>query len=448
MPLDPQRVSQLHAIKLKSLVASTLGEDHAQALGQITGTDSGAFAVRDLGNSDSNLASESADGASAVYLDEQQPATALGPALATAARAGASELHVFASDMTATLVRRAALFDFPITVWAVEGNKATLAETTQGRAVESPPPRVPELVALLREAGADVSVEHGVITGEVQGLEIARISPTVLPDPATSLAPVTSPDPAVPRGADLATPAGPATSLDPAVPRGADLAASLDPAVPRGADLATPAGPATPADLATPSDQSDQQYRIEVGVGAHDREAFGMLHANEPTIESVRRIAELIRRHRSPGAEPHPFNRMAAARWLRAILQERPELVGAKRLTAAVPPVARTGVTDKAPAVSYGVDESDRQLVVVTSVGIDLDLVPFAADARAFLDDSAQLVIAVPQRDNHPLLGQLIAWLKPTGQPTDQTSDQQTSVQASATLVPLPNDWQTSLGTA
>ncbi len=375
MPLDPQRVRQLHAIKLKSLVASTLGANHAQALGQITGTDSGAFAVHDLENT--------ADTA-AVYLAEQKSESALGPALATAASAGANELHVFVpnmTDVTNILVRRAALFDFPITVWAVEGDKATPIKTTPGRAVEPPPPRVPGLVALLREAGADVSVEHGVITGEVRGLEIARICP----DASVGAAPPSS---------------------------------------------------------------TEQQYRIEVGVGAHDREAFGLLHASEPTVEAVRRIAELIRAHRSPGAEPHPFNRMAAPRWLRAILLDRPELVGAKRLTAATAPVPRTDVTDKAPAVSYGVDESDRPLIVVSSVGIDLDLVPFAADARAFLDDSAQLVVAVPQRDEHPLLTQLLTWLKPTNQLPSTQTEPALNAKAGATLVPLPNDWQTSLGTA
>tara|TARA_B100000470_G_scaffold207604_1_gene183803 strand:+ start:318 stop:557 length:240 start_codon:yes stop_codon:yes gene_type:complete len=51
-------------------------------------------------------------------------------------------------------------------------------------------------------------------------------------------------------------------------------------------------------------------------------------------------------------------------------------------------------------------------VVVVCGVGIDLDLVPFAADARLFLDPKATLMVVVPQRDAHSILyelsGQLI----------------------------------------
>ena len=41
--------------------------------------------------------------------------------------------------------------------------------------------------------------------------------------------------------------------------------------------------------------------------------------------------------------------------------------------------------------------------VIVFSVGIDLDLVPAAAEARAAIDPSAHLVLVVPERDDHPV---------------------------------------------
>jgi hypothetical protein len=82
-------------------------------------------------------------------------------------------------------------------------------------------------------------------------------------------------------------------------------------------------------------------------------------------------------------------------------------------LSAAPPPVPRTNLKDPVPCVVTGVDDTGRPLVVVCSVGIDLDVVPFAADARAatFRAD-ARLVIAVPVRDDHPVTRALAARLR------------------------------------
>ncbi len=55
------------------------------------------------------------------------------------------------------------------------------------------------------------------------------------------------------------------------------------------------------------------------------------------------------------------------------------------------------------------VDEStDDPLVVVCSVGIDLDLVPFAADARLAVDPDAALVLALHERDVHPVTQRMV----------------------------------------
>lgn len=157
---------------------------------------------------------------------------------------------------------------------------------------------------------------------------------------------------------------------------------------------------------------TDEGHRLEVGVGAHDREAFSLLHGDVPTPDAIRRVASLVRSHRAPGADPHPLNRLGAERWLRARLIDRPELVGAVTLTPAEPPVVRTNLKEAVPAVARGLDADGHPVVVVTSVGADLDLVPFAADAQARSGDGAELVIAVPARDAHDATLAPSRWLR------------------------------------
>ncbi len=333
MTLDADRIRALHAAKLRALARSVLNVE----LVEVSGTDDGALAVA--------AGAESA----VVCLAQERPQRALGGALALAARSGCDAAHVFTDDHSGLLARRAACFTQPPAVWQIRGDTAVPAEPLP-RPTEATPPRVPELVSLLAGAGVEIAVEHGVITGEVEGLEVARIV--------------------------AAAPAAEASGAG-------DRIGDIDP---RGGD------------------ESATAWRIEVGVGAHDREVFSLLHADEPTPEAISRVAEVVRTHRSPGASPHPLNRMGAARWLRSLLIRRPELVDAGRLRAASPPVPRGGPKDPAPAVAYGLTPDGRRLIVVVCVGIDLDVVPFAADARLFLDPDAELTIALPRRDAHEVI--------------------------------------------
>jgi hypothetical protein len=151
--------------------------------------------------------------------------------------------------------------------------------------------------------------------------------------------------------------------------------------------------------------------RLEVGVGRHDREAFELLHGHLPPADALAQVIDAVRAHRSPGADHHPLNRLALERWLRRSVMARPEAIGVRCLAPADPPVTRTGVKDPRPAVAVGVDLDDRAVVVVTSTGIDIDLVPFAADARLRHDPRAQLVVVVPERDAHPVTRELAAAL-------------------------------------
>ena len=352
MALDADRIRALHVAKLRAFARSVLGEE----LTEVSGTDDGALAVA------------AGEGPAVVCLAQERAERALGGALALAERSGCEDVHVFAEHHSAVLARRAAWFVPTPTVWQVTGADATAAEPAP-RPVEPTPPRVPELVALLGAAGVDVVVEHGVITGEVEGLEVARI-----------------------------------------------VAAPPD---------------GRPAELADEVDGADDRWQIEVGVGAHDREAFSLLHADEPTPDAIRRVADLVRTHRSPGAAPHPLNRMAAARWLRSLLIQRPELAEAGRLRAASPPVPRGGPKDPAPAVAYGLTPDGRRLIVVVCVGIDLDVVPFAADARLFLDPDAELTIALPRRDAHDVITSLARRLRNPAQIVEIDDDWRSAAAAS-----------------
>lgn len=148
--------------------------------------------------------------------------------------------------------------------------------------------------------------------------------------------------------------------------------------------------------------ESQEGARLEVGVGRHDREAFTMVHGDVPTANALASVigsVDAVRRH---DAEAHPLRRLAPEGWLRWRLLQEPQLVGARELLPIEPPIARDSVKDVGASMAMGVDERGMPLVVASSVGIDLDVVPTAADARAFHDQTARLVIVLPERDDHP----------------------------------------------
>jgi len=139
--------------------------------------------------------------------------------------------------------------------------------------------------------------------------------------------------------------------------------------------------------------------RVEVGVGRHDREAFTLVHGDLPTADALARVIAEVRRHRRPGNRTHPLSRLAGERWLRSVLVRSPELVGARSLEPAEPTIARDNVLDPAPAIAVGEAHDGGAIVVAASTGVDLDLVPSAADARLAHAPGARLVLAVPDRD-------------------------------------------------
>jgi hypothetical protein len=156
---------------------------------------------------------------------------------------------------------------------------------------------------------------------------------------------------------------------------------------------------------------SDGALRLEAGVGRHDREAFALLHGDVPTPDALAAVIGTVRAARRPEATGHPLRRLAQERWLRDVLLARPDLVGARRLERHEGPVPRPNVKQPWPAVAVGSGPDGEPVVVVCSVGVDVDLVPYAADARlaATGGHDARLLLAVPERDAHPVTRALAA---------------------------------------
>ena len=73
--------------------------------------------------------------------------------------------------------------------------------------------------------------------------------------------------------------------------------------------------------------------------------------------------------------------------------------------------VPRTNLKDTGVASAVGLDAAGEPVVVTCSTGVDLDLVPSAADDRAARADGARLLLAVPARDALPLTRDLAARL-------------------------------------
>ncbi len=311
------RRSRLIGVKLRALVGDHLGEPIAEA----TGFAPGAALIHDT--------------TAWVYLDNR-PAHRLGAALAWAIRHGCDALSVVAEAGTGTLARRAAAFDLPIAVFRAHGRSLVRAEPDELPVRGLPPASHDAFRELIIEGGAVPVVEHGVLVGEVAGLEVCRVV----------------------------------------------------------------------------DDEFGGAIRLEVGVGAHDREAFQMLHGDIPTVDSLARVVESVRSHRAPGAPPHPLNTLGAERLIRWRIEQRPELVGATVVTPVPPPIPRENLKDPVPCVATGLAEDGSTIVVVCSSGVDLDLVPYATDARlAVLGepdiDSGRLVVATPARDRIPLVGEI-----------------------------------------
>jgi hypothetical protein len=273
-------------------------------------------------------------GGAAWLLVEDDPERGLGPALAWAIRNGATTLDVLAERATGVLTRRAAGFRFPITVWHVDGR--TLLPGVAEPLLAPPPPATSHLALTdgIAAAGAVPLVEHGVVTGEVRGLEVC----CVVDDPHSGA------------------------------------------------------------------------VRLEVGVGAHDREAFTIIHGDIPTVEALRGVVRAVDEYRRPDAPQHPLNRLAPERLLRWQLEQDPARLGLASLVPAQPPTPRTNVKDRVPCSALGTRADGSPVLVVCSAGVDLDLIPYALDAQHVPGvEVGEVMVVAPERDLVPVTVELAA---------------------------------------
>ncbi len=351
-PRDDDRRSRLLGIKLRALVSDHLGAIDADPQPFPKGA---ALVVDDA----------------AWVLVDGPAGRSLGPALAWALRAGAASLHIVADHDTGVLARRAQRFEFPISVWFAE-------ERLLLPAVAEPlgPPAVPlpehlALMPTIEGSGATPSVEHGVVVGEVRGLEVCRVvdQPTV----------------------------GHITELG-----------DFDPA-PAPPPLTVSPDPSDPA-----ADQSDDAgdhggVLLEVGVGPNDREAFRLLHGDIPAVEALGAVVDAVLAHRSAEAPQHPLNRLGQERYLRWQLEQDPSLVAMADVVGVQPPLPRSNLKDAVPCVARATDDAGRVHHLVCSVGVDIDLAGFVADVQDGVD--TPVIVVLRERDALPITRDTLAQL-------------------------------------
>jgi hypothetical protein len=167
---------------------------------------------------------------------------------------------------------------------------------------------------------------------------------------------------------------------------------------------------------------------LEVGVGGADRELTGLVHGALGPAGQLRRVVEIVREHRRARAERHPLNQLVPERWLRALLCRHPGAIGLAELQVVEPAVPRANLRDQGIAVAAGTTVDGSRVVVACSVGVDLELVPSAADSREVIDPEADLWLVVPERDDLPSTRRLAERLH-----------------RPARVVPVGDDWRSAI---
>ena len=131
----------------------------------------------------------------------------------------------------------------------------------------------------------------------------------------------------------------PSRSVVPPPPRPAHLAlvdTIVEPAAPcRSSSTASSPGRSAGSRCAGSSTTPHTgAVRLEVGVGAHDREAFAIIHGDMPDRRALAGVVGAVVAHRGADAPQHPLNRLAPERLLRWRLEQDPALVGLRRVDA------------------------------------------------------------------------------------------------------------------
>lgn len=250
---------------------------------------------------------------------------------------GLVSVNVVSDERAGLLARRARFFARSARVWRYADNVLIEVDALDHETRRTVPASHERFSALIADCGVDVVREHGVLSGEVLGLEVCRV-------------------------------------ID-------------DPTHPDG-------------------------VRLEIGVGVHDRETFRLVHGAIATGEQLMDVARTVAAIRKDPSAQHPLARLGLERRLRSRLISAPQLVGARRLVVAEPPVVRTNVKDSVPCVAVGERTDGRPLVVVCTAIADLNVVPFGADARDRLHAEAELVVVSLPGNATPSIRRLGEMLK------------------------------------
>jgi hypothetical protein len=158
-------------------------------------------------------------------------------------------------------------------------------------------------------------------------------------------------------------------------------------------------------------DLGGERPELSVGVGQFDRDLNDMLvdaEGTEPVVQ-LAAAARAVRRHRRPGAAPHPLNRLRRERWLRSMIVAEPGVVGCTRLVP-VPPLPVEGL--RAPSPAPALEAGDASTLVVCSSGVDPSLALTAAILRRRYAPDARLVLVIPTADDYPVTRELAAALE------------------------------------
>ncbi len=146
---------------------------------------------------------------------------------------------------------------------------------------------------------------------------------------------------------------------------------------------------------------------LEVGVGRFDRELTAMMHGDLPDAAAVTRVVEQLREIRRPGGRNHPLGTLVPERWLRHTLLVEPGRIGTDHLVAAPTPAPRDRLRARGVAAAVGT-RNGAPVVVACTVGVDLEAVVLAADARRSIDPDATLLLAMPARDVLPVVETMV----------------------------------------